>query len=1282
MAVSNNSPRVVYTGDGSNKKFAVTFELPANLVAGNTITDSTADMTVSSNLLQITTEKFSSNLVGKAISVTGANTSGTVLSGIVNTFVNSNAVTLNVDAVTGVTDTAITITTGTTGQTLRAQTDLIVFVDGVQQANDNSVYTVELDVGDSTSKKGNVNFLTAPADTKSVTLRRDVDVERTTDFQTGGALTAKSLNKEFDQMLMAVQDNELDTDLSLKFANADTISTADTFIPLSRANKILSFDASGVPVATDDVTISNINITGGNISGVTVPNVARVTGNVDGNVGNVTGNVGNVTGSVATVTTATTVGTITGTIENVGNVTNNVDNVLGTVNNVNNATNVTNILGSIASVGEITGDVGGNVAGNITGNVAGNVEGDVTGNVDGNITGSVNGMRLHNLLDVDTASGVAPNTTTTRLSADSEFSHITVGNAIGSILQFDPSSGKYKEGYPRLRFAQDVDDSSMQVGRVLTVTNIAQGNGFRFDFQEPTTTLVNLTDTNIPTTDSTLNLRPVVYHHGNAKFELSDSITLTNNVSASNIQATNVNAGGPYNYTLGNVSSGGPFTAKFHLKDVLQIDSTTQYFSSGASAGQVSSQTATANFKANTTTTFEGPVVFDGTTAFNQDVNLLGATSIVQNYSHNGHHANGDVNTTDIQSGDINILTKDTADAGINIKTIGQTGSLGSGQHININANAGSVTISSTNTNVQATTLRLTSAFDTFIGSGGTANIDVRSANVYIDGTVGTRGPGFATSNVFINNLKYPTADGSSGQVISTDGAGNLAFSTVSGSGITDIVSDTTPQLGGDLDVNGQSIVSASDGDISITPNGTGDIILDGQKWPQADGSANQYLKTDGAGQLSYDTLTTDDVGEGTNLYYTDARFDTRLGTKDTGDLSEGSNLYYTDARADARVNLQTGANLDLSSKSTTNLSEGTNLYYTDARADARVTAGFSSKSTSDLSEGTNLYFTDARAQAVSINNLVEDTTPQLGGNLDAQGKEITDIGAFELQGTDTEMRATLAGTTSVVAGETVTQATSGATGVVRHTTSSSTALYLDNVTGTFDTTNNLTGSTSGDLTTHPLSIDFQRANFGTTVRATSDTPQFISETDLSSGNHNSGSVRRNRSGFGFMHKFADQTDSLGDFSFQQRENGSHRFDIRLHSYSAGPRDDALSYDFKSIFHAREGDRVNIDPSDSNPGSGNPAISVRTSDIRIDHDLVPTGDNSIALGSGSKRFSTLHSQTLDTGDINMNNMDHETGNEVDGTRGSWTLQEGADDLFLINRSNGKKYKFKLEEIDN
>ena len=61
--------------------------------------------------------------------------------------------------------------------------------------------------------------------------------------------------------------------------------------------------------------------------------------------------------------------------------------------------------------------------------------------------------------------------------------------------------------------------------------------------------------------------------------------------------------------------------------------------------------------------------------------------------------------------------------------------------------------------------------------------------------------------------------------------------------------------LGGDLDVNGNDIVSVSNGDITITPNGSGDVILDGLKYPQADGSANQFLQTDGNAQLSFATL-------------------------------------------------------------------------------------------------------------------------------------------------------------------------------------------------------------------------------------------------------------------------------------------------------------------------------------------------------------------------------------------------------------------------------------------
>ena len=55
------------------------------------------------------------------------------------------------------------------------------------------------------------------------------------------------------------------------------------------------------------------------------------------------------------------------------------------------------------------------------------------------------------------------------------------------------------------------------------------------------------------------------------------------------------------------------------------------------------------------------------------------------------------------------------------------------------------------------------------------------------------------------------------------------------------------------IDINGNTISSTdTNGTITITPHGTGDIILDGQKWPQADGSANYLLKTNGSGQLSW----------------------------------------------------------------------------------------------------------------------------------------------------------------------------------------------------------------------------------------------------------------------------------------------------------------------------------------------------------------------------------------------------------------------------------------------
>ena len=104
------------------------------------------------------------------------------------------------------------------------------------------------------------------------------------------------------------------------------------------------------------------------------------------------------------------------------------------------------------------------------------------------------------------------------------------------------------------------------------------------------------------------------------------------------------------------------------------------------------------------------------------------------------------------------------------------------------------------------------------------------------------------------------------------------------------------------------------------------------------------------------DNLTTSDIAEGTNLYYTDARVDSYINASvDTDDVSEGAtNLYYTDARAKAEA----AALLTNATK--------TNIQITaDGSNNLTITAenGVADSDTDDLVEGTtNLYFTNTRA--------------------------------------------------------------------------------------------------------------------------------------------------------------------------------------------------------------------------------------------------------------------------------------------------------------------------------
>ena len=134
------------------------------------------------------------------------------------------------------------------------------------------------------------------------------------------------------------------------------------------------------------------------------------------------------------------------------------------------------------------------------------------------------------------------------------------------------------------------------------------------------------------------------------------------------------------------------------------------------------------------------------------------------------------------------------------------------------------------------------------------------------------------------------------------------------GAALTDVVGDTTPQLGGNLDVNGNAIVSVSNGDIDITPNGTGEVniskvdidagAIDGTTIGANSAAAGTFSSATVTGDLTVDTDTlfvdasADAVGIGTtspdnNLHiHTDAG-DEGILIKSTGNTS---NAIISDA--------------------------------------------------------------------------------------------------------------------------------------------------------------------------------------------------------------------------------------------------------------------------------------------------------------------------------------------------------------------------------------------------
>tara|TARA_R100001510_G_scaffold35911_1_gene32367 strand:- start:121 stop:2451 length:2331 start_codon:yes stop_codon:yes gene_type:complete len=145
------------------------------------------------------------------------------------------------------------------------------------------------------------------------------------------------------------------------------------------------------------------------------------------------------------------------------------------------------------------------------------------------------------------------------------------------------------------------------------------------------------------------------------------------------------------------------------------------------------------------------------------------------------------------------------------------------------------------------------------------------------------------SGKVILDGLSHPTADGSAGQVLKTDGSGNLSFATVA----SDLSEDSSPQLGGNLDVNGNSITSASNGNVEIAPNGTGDVHLTTDTVRVGDLNTNAVITTNGTGDL---TLSTNSgTNSGTILIADGSNADITIDPNGTGNILIGNFEFDAD---------------------------------------------------------------------------------------------------------------------------------------------------------------------------------------------------------------------------------------------------------------------------------------------------------------------------------------------------------------------------------------------------
>ncbi len=569
------------------------------------------------------------------------------------------------------------------------------------------------------------------------------------------------------------------------------------------------------------------------------------------------------------------------------------------------------------------------------------------------------------------------------------------------------------------------------------------------------------------------------------------------------------------------------------------------------------------------------------------------------------------------------------------------------------------------------------------------------------------------TGELYLFNQKWPRTNGTNGQVLTTDGSNNLSWTTVSGGGgialtdlsvgaeatasgdgalaydnttgvftytpptlsglglnntdnltegstnlyytaaraqavsINNVVEDTTPQLGGDLDVNGNSIVTASNGNIILAPNGTGEVRIDTELTEQHstkgiilhDQAQGGYTDLTGAGGATAGAL----YGGGIVAEATGNAPSCTLFAHKSNDASAYPNLWAHRSRDDGAGNKDFLNDNDIvfsffGAAYDGNTGGGEGTFRKTASVELKAAENHSSTAGGGKIE---FHTVDNGTQSYTgTKRLTIDDNIELNTDLDVNSNKIVSASngdiAIEPNGT----------------GKVKINKTTQITG----TQAEGNYLSVDNFNG------------SAPLTLGYPSPCITIASEGT--GNFEDYSGMLMHTSSTNGNaYNNIWIQRNKS---------NSTGTTGDL-----DEGDRMFGF----YASASRNDGYYSNSAGVFFeasedhtagSAHGGKILLKVLDNGTtGYGNEITKLEVNDdLLVTAHILPTADDTYDLGSSTKQFRNIY-----TGDLHLSNETKAEGNAVDGTKGNWTIQEGAEDLFLLNNNTGKKYKFALKEIE-